>query len=141
MAFIQQRVVRFDDVDFARVVYFPRLLEYCHQTFEDFFATELGRPYSSVLQDLQIGFPAVHLEADFRLPFRFGDPCRVVLEAEGIGDKSIACRYRLFRGDADVVCAQIRIVCATISMASFKAAPVPEVVSAAFAKHLTRPDS
>ena len=33
--------VRFDDVDAAGLVYYPRLLDYCHVGLEDFFTAVL----------------------------------------------------------------------------------------------------
>ena len=40
MAHTHRLTVRFDEVDYARVVYFPRILEYCHRVFEAFYTTK-----------------------------------------------------------------------------------------------------
>ncbi len=135
MAFAKRIKVRFDDVDFARVVYFPRLFGYCHQTFEDFFAEELGVPYAVMLQERKVGYPAVHAEADFQRPLRFGDVCRVELQTVKVGDSALTNRYRLFLGETRTLCAQVEIVTVAIDMADFTAKKVPDDVRKAFLKH------
>lgn len=133
MAYSQTVTVRFEDVDFARVVYFPNLFAYCHRVFEDFFRDELGIPYARMLGERKVGFPAVSAKADFKAPFRFGDACRIDLETARVGDKSITCRYRLFNGE--MLGAEVEITVAVIDMATFRATAVPPDVRAGFEKH------
>jgi 4-hydroxybenzoyl-CoA thioesterase len=130
MAHEQTVLVRFEDVDFARVVFFPRLFEYCHRVFEDFFPARLGVPYAQLVAVRKVGFPVVSSKADFRLPFRFGDECRIQMEALQIGEASIACRYRLFRGDA--LAAEIENVVACIDVDAFRPRPIPDDVRRGF---------
>lgn len=136
MAYTQRFLIRFDDVDFARVVYFPRLFVYCHWTFENFFNEEAGLPYSEVLGKRKVGFPIVHTEADFKAPLRFGDTCRIVMEALKVGSGSLTNRYRLHLGDSEKLCAVIQIVNASIDMDTFRPTPLPEDVRRAFLNHL-----
>src|SRR5262245_13377759 len=126
MSYTQRVQVRFDDVDYAQVVYFPRLFAYCHWVFEDFFAKEAGVPYSEMLGKRRVGFPTVHVEADFKSPLRFGDICRIVMEPLNIGEGSLTNRYRLHHGEAHKVCAVIQLVHASVSMDTFKPVPMPE---------------
>jgi 4-hydroxybenzoyl-CoA thioesterase len=128
--FVRELPVRFPDVDFARVVYYPRFFDYCHQVFEDFFAAEVGVPYARMLQQRKVGYPSVHASADFRAPLRFGDVVRIELATESVGEKSITSRYRLFR--QDVACAELKIVCVCIDMDTFQGVKVPDDVRAAF---------
>src|SRR5262249_15155860 len=99
MGYVQRITVRFNEVDYARIVYYPRLFSYCHWVFEDFFGRELGIPYAEVLTKRRVGFPVVSAKADFRSPLRFGDICRVEMEAAQIGRKSLTTRYRLYQGE------------------------------------------
>ncbi len=133
MAHTQTVLVRFEDVDYARVVFFPRLLEYCHRVFEDFFPAQLGVSYAEVVAQRRVGFPAVSSRADFRIPFRFGDECRIAMEVLRIGEASVTCRYRLFRGDA--LAAEIENVVACIDVDAFRARPLPDDVRRAFEAH------
>jgi 4-hydroxybenzoyl-CoA thioesterase len=136
MAYTQRIDVRFPDVDFARVVYFPRLFDYCHRTFEDFFAAEVGMPYARMLGERKIGFPARHTEAEFQSPLRFGDVCRVVMDIIDLGDKSITSRFKLYLGDSNQLCAVVHVTEVAIDMDTFRSRPLPDDLRAIFAKHL-----
>src|SRR3954453_22256147 len=110
MAFTKKIPVRFEDVDFARVVFFPRLFAYCHQAFEDFFGAAVGISYAQMLQKRKVGYPSVHAEADFKHPLRFGDTARIVMETIKLSSKSITSRYRIYLGDSKTLCAEVEIV-------------------------------
>jgi 4-hydroxybenzoyl-CoA thioesterase len=136
MAFVQNVPVRFDDVDYARIVYYPKLFSYCHWVFEDFFQKELGIPYSEMLIKRRVGFPTVSAEADFKSPLRFGDTCRVVMKTRYLGRRSITSAYRLELAGSGTVCAELEIVTVCIEMESFRSVDMPEDVRNAFSRHL-----
>jgi 4-hydroxybenzoyl-CoA thioesterase len=130
MPFVRELTVRFPDVDYARVVYYPRFFDYSHQVFEDFFAAEVGLPYARMLQDRKLGFPSVHASADFSGPLRFGDLVRIEMSTDAIGDKSITSRYRFSVSTRP--CAELKIVTAVVDLDRFAGVPVPDDVRAAF---------
>jgi 4-hydroxybenzoyl-CoA thioesterase len=134
--YVQALRVRFDDVDYAQIVYFPRLFGYCHWVFEDFFAKECGIAYSDLLIKKRIGFPTVHSEADFKHPLRFGDLCRVEMETLKLGSSSLTNRYRLYLGETKKLCADVQIVHVAMHMDKFKAVNIPEPIREAFLNHL-----
>ncbi len=136
MAFVHSIPVRFPDVDFARVVYYPKFFDYCHQAFEAFFEQEVKVPYPTMLKERGIGFPTVHAESDFVRPLRFGDTARIVLETVSVSPRSLGCRYRFFDGQSDQLCAEIRIVTAAVLLEKFASTPLPEDVRAAFSRHV-----
>lgn len=136
MAYTSRIPVRFRDVDFARVVYFPRFFDYCHSVMEDFFRDEVGVPYADMLIGRKVGFPSVHAEADFRAPLRFGDTARVVMEATRVGTGSACLRFQLYRGASEEQCATVATVVASIDMDTFRGVELPADVKAVFEKHL-----
>ncbi|MFL5321881.1 MAG: acyl-CoA thioesterase [Myxococcaceae bacterium] len=136
--YAQKLTVRFEDVDFARVVFFPKLFVYAHNVFEDFFANELGVPYVKMLAERKVGYPAVHADADFRKPLRFGDVIRVELSVLKVGTSSLHCRYRMFPEHGTELLAEVKVVSAAIAMDTFQSAPLPADVRAAFERHLER---
>ena len=134
MPFVRELNVRFPDVDFARVVYYPRFFDYSHQVFEDFFAAEVGVPYARMLQDRKVGYPSVHVEGDFKSPLRFGDVVRIELSTDAVGGSSITSRYRFsVRGTA---CAELKVITAAIDLERFVGVRVPDDVRAAFERFL-----
>jgi 4-hydroxybenzoyl-CoA thioesterase len=130
MPFVRELTVRFPEVDFARVVYYPRFFDYTHQVFEDFFALEVGVPYARMLQDRKLGFPSVHASADFVKPLRFGDLVRIEMSTDAVGDRSITSRYRF--SVAGRACAELKVVTAVIELDTFTGTRVPDDVRAAF---------
>jgi YbgC/YbaW family acyl-CoA thioester hydrolase len=136
MTYVQRVKVRFDDVDFARIVFYPRLFSYCHRVFEDFFGNEAGITYSDLLQKRRVGFPVVSAKADFKSPLRFGDVCRIAMDAVRLGRRSLTCRYRLYLAETDRLCAEIEVTSATVNMDNFAPVDFPDDLRALLSKHL-----
>lgn len=90
--------------DPAGIVYFPRFFELFHQAMETWFSDRLGLAYDDLILERKLGFPAVHTEADFRRPTRFGETIAVELRVRETGRTSIAFDYvvRLQEDPADV---------------------------------------
>ena len=135
MAFGVQFPIRFHHVDHARLVYFPRYFDFCHQAFEDFFAAEVGLTYAEFFEQRGVGFPVVHTESDFRRPFRFGETCRIVLETLHVGKGSATHRYRFYRAQESVLHAEVKLTTASIQIEPLCPAPLPDDVRAVFARH------
>ena len=118
--------VRFSDVDNAGIVYYPRFFHYFHVAFEELFSEKFGIPYVDVLNVEKVGFPAVHVENDFKAPLRFGDIADVEIGVERIGEKSVTFTYALARGKGGPICARAKVTVATVDMNDFRAIPIPE---------------
>ena len=134
MAFHTTLRVRFGDEDHARIVYYPRFFHYFHCAFEDFFDQQ-GHPYRACL-DEGVGWPAVHAEADFQRPLRFGDDLAMTVTIEKLGHKSATFRYVGTRvGDeGPAVVGKITVAC--LDMKTYRAMPIPEKYRALFEPHV-----
>jgi len=130
--FTQRLTIRFDQVDYARVVYYPRFFELSHQVFEAFFEQAVGVSYPKMLMEQKVGFPTVHCEADFKRPLKFGDQVDVHLEPVKVGEKSVECRYRFVPVGQSEPAAVLTVVTVAIEMDTFKGRAVPENVRKAF---------
>ncbi len=84
---------RFGDCDPAGIVYFPRFFDWFHQAMEAWFGDALDLPYHELLK--AYGLPAVHTEADYSVPVRFGECVDVELRVGRIGTSSIVLDYRV----------------------------------------------
>ena len=49
--------LRFGDVDLARIMYFPHIINYLHIAMEEFTQEALGVSYYSLINDEGFGFP------------------------------------------------------------------------------------
>lgn len=139
MAFTRDIEVRFPDVDYARILYYPRFFDFAHRVFEDFFAAEVGTAYWKLLREGNVGFPTVHAQGDFDSPLRFGDVARVELTCEKASLRSVALRYRFTRVEGRkrslVLCATLKVVTVPVDLGSLRALPVAPEVRAAFLRH------
>jgi YbgC/YbaW family acyl-CoA thioester hydrolase len=93
--FAKRRVVRFQDVDAAGVVFFPRYLEYFHDAFIEILA-EHGHDWSRELHS-GIVAPIKHAEADYLAPLRFGDGVRIELVRARLEPTQVTVGHRIVR--------------------------------------------
>lgn len=123
--------IRFQDVDAAGVVFFPRFFEYFHDAFLRYL-DERGCPLAEALAARRWGSPLRHVEADYFAPLRFGDV--VVVEIVGIKVRGtdVNVGYRIARAGAAVAVGQTRHV--FVELASFRRMPaLPDDVRTAIA--------
>jgi 4-hydroxybenzoyl-CoA thioesterase len=85
-------LVRFGDLDAAGIAYYPNLVNFLHEAFEDFFTGHVGRTLPDVF-DEGLGCPTVKLEMEFVSPVRYGDHVEVGVVIEHVGTSSVRIRY------------------------------------------------
>jgi len=122
--------VRFGQVDYAGIMFYPRFFDNFHTVFEDMFTVKLGAPYMSLLRDRRIGFPTASIATDFRRPFRFGEPMRLVLTVTRIGRSSIDFRYCGYNGTEPEPSVEARSTVVTVDLDTLKAVTIPADVRA-----------
>jgi 1,4-dihydroxy-2-naphthoyl-CoA hydrolase len=126
---VEARMVRFQDIDAAGIVFYPRVLEY----FSDaYIAMLLARGYDlpASLAKGGVGVPLVHAEADYLHPLRFGDAMSIeVLAAKVGGSSSFTIGYRVRSGERIAAVGQTVHVC--IDRSTFKSCPIPGEIRAA----------
>lgn len=124
MAFRARIRVRFGDIDYAGIVYYPRFMHYFHVALEEFFEVELGIDYPTILNRHRLGFPTVHLETDFRKSLRYGDRIDVEIRVLRIGRTSITWGYKGYNGNDLAVEGQN--VTVSMNMDSFEKTETPD---------------
>ena len=152
--FTYRRPVRFAEVDAARLVFFPRFLEYCHDALEALFA-ELPGGYAHLTQVRDIGIPTVRVEMDFAAPLRYGDVAIIEIEVLEVGRTSVRVRHTIRREHSGgggspgggeglqpcdppapaPVCAIATHVFVTTRLTTLEAVSVPEDVRAILKRH------
>ncbi len=118
--------VRFGQVDYAGIMFYPRFFDNFHAAFEDMFGDRLGVPYMSILKDRRLGFPTVSIQTEFKKPFRFGEPMRLRVDTAKLGTKSATLRYRGFNGDATEPSVEALGTIVAIDLDSFETLPFPD---------------
>jgi len=120
--FTTRILVRFGDLDAAGIAYYPNLVNFLHESFEDFFVGHVGRPYPEVYAE-GLGFPTVKLEVDFVSPVRYGDHVDMRLTVEKVGRSSVQMRYEGTVGGREVF--RARNVAVVVDMKTFRPQPLP----------------
>jgi YbgC/YbaW family acyl-CoA thioester hydrolase len=115
-------LVRFGDLDAAGIAYYPNLVNFLHEAFEDFFAGHVGRPYPEVFRD-GIAFPTVKLEMEFLSPVHYGDHVDVDVTVERVGRTSLQVRYEAAVAGRPVF--KARTIAVVVDMRTFKPTPLP----------------
>jgi 4-hydroxybenzoyl-CoA thioesterase len=136
--FVHLHRVRFEEVDAAGIAYFARFFTWCHDAMEAMLAP-LERGYAELVNERRLGMPAVHVDADFASPLRFGDEVRIATVVERIGRSSASLRFRLERdgGDADGRhVATIRHVVALTDLDAMRSRPWPTPLRTLLERHV-----
>jgi len=123
--------VRFADVDNAGIFYYPRFFHAFHVAFEQWWERDVGRPYHLVIGEDRVGFPAVHIECDFRKPVTFGPPWEIALGVKRMGKTSVVFRYEIHHGETDELHTAADITKAIVDMDTFRPMKPPETILAA----------
>jgi 4-hydroxybenzoyl-CoA thioesterase len=95
MIFAAAMTVRFNHVDAAGIVFYPRYMEMLNEVTERWFEEGLGTSFRALHLDHKCGVPLRHIEVDFMKASRLGDVLRFGLTVPRIGASSF---------DLDIVC-------------------------------------
>src|SRR5689334_9703966 len=136
MAYTSVQKIRFDDVDGAGIVYYPRFLHLCHAAFEDFFDAAAPFSYPDLISKRRRGFPTVHIDADFKAPLLYGDTAIVSLAVKETGRSSVKTQYEIKRKRDGALAFSALITTVLIDLGTQKALPLTDELRAVFDAHL-----
>lgn len=124
--FTHYRHIYLGDTDAAGVVYFNRLLQICHETYEAWL-THQELSLQALIQAGQWAIPLIHAEIDFLAPAYCGDRLSIHLHIELASDHRFICHYRLHRQSpeplVDIARAQTQHLC--IALPTREKCPLP----------------
>ena len=90
--FIKQEKVRFQHIDYAGIVFYPRFLEMLNCLVEDWFEEAFDRPFSKMHQTN--GIPTVDLKIQFKNPARLGEILTKKLWVNELKSSSVICGFQ-----------------------------------------------
>jgi 1,4-dihydroxy-2-naphthoyl-CoA hydrolase len=122
----ERRLVRFQDVDAASIVFYPRVLEYFSDAYMGFFSSR-GYEVARAIASSTYGLPLAHAEADYAHPLRFGDAIEVAIVGARVGATSFRVGYRVTK-EGGRVAAVGQTVHVAIDRARFAKVPIPDEV-------------
>lgn len=137
----KQILVRFSDCDPAGIVFYPKYFEMFNSLIEDWCADVLHFSFHEIVAIRGWGLPAVHLEADFLAPSRYGEMLEATLRLQRIGQSSLALELT-FHGRDGVLRVNGKAVLALIDRSRMRARAYPAAVrqrlSAFAGNHFTK---
>ncbi len=125
MAFTSIHKIRFDDVDGAGIVYYPKYFHLCHAAFEDFFDSAASISYPDLIRGRRLGFPTVAIDSSFTAPLTYGDTAVVELSVEKVGTTSVTFSYRIRRRRDGVACFAAKVTTVLIDLDSQQPQTIP----------------
>ncbi len=125
--FTYERPVRFPEVDAARMVFFARFLEYCHDALEALFGGLPGG-YAHLTMVRDIGIPTVRAEIDYTAPLRYGDIAMIEVGVLRLGSRSVTFRHRISRKADGVRCANVSHTVVLSHISRLETVPIPDDV-------------
>lgn len=97
-AFIKKEKVRFQHVDYAGIVFYPRFLEMLNNLVEDFYEEALDMPFKNIHKIG--GIPTVDLKVQFKKAARLGDELTKYLWIKKLGSSSMTCGFKFEHEDS-----------------------------------------
>ncbi|MEC4048727.1 acyl-CoA thioesterase [Flavobacterium sp. SUN046] len=113
-AFIKKEKIRFQHVDYAGIVFYPRFLEMLNCLVEDWFEEALDRPFSKMHETN--GIPTVDLKVQFKKAARLGEVLTKKLWVKNLGGASILCGFR-FEDEEGKTCLEGEVTLVNIAFA------------------------
>ena len=130
-AFIKKETVRFQHVDFAGIVFYPRFLEMLNNIVEDFYDEALGMPFKNLHKTG--GIPTVDLKVQFKKAARLGDVLTKYFWVKKFGSSSMTCGFKFEHEDGSICLeGEVSLVRVEFNEArdEIKASPFPEEMRA-----------
>jgi 1,4-dihydroxy-2-naphthoyl-CoA hydrolase len=124
-AFVDARAIRFQDIDAAGIIFYPRVLEMFHDAYGALLSAA-GCPLSEVVRAGEWIAPVRHAEADYFKPLRFGDEVRVEIHRARCHDSEVTLGYRVVRTPGEEVCVVGQVVHTFVDCATFRRTVMPE---------------
>jgi 4-hydroxybenzoyl-CoA thioesterase len=126
MPFTFRLPVRYGSVDYARIVYYPQFLHFCHIAMEEMFEAVVGVTYADALRKEKVGYPTVKSEADFVRPVAFGESLDMSVAVERLGTSSIVLVYEGRRSSDGEPAFRVRNIQVAVDMDAWKSTPIPD---------------
>ncbi len=135
--FIKEEKIRFQHVDYAGIVFYPRFLEMLNCLVEDWFEEALERPFSTIHETN--GIPTVDLKVQFKKAARLGEILKKYLWVKNLGSASVNCGFR-FEDEQGKTCLEGEVTLVNVAISedrnSIKAASFSEDMKNKISKYI-----
>lgn len=128
MKFSVSEYVRWEDIDAAGIINYQAYLRFFGLAEVELFRS-CGLSYRTLLEDLNLWLPRVHVECDFFHPVTLDELLVVDAYFGHIGTSSIHLNFEVRRkSDAGTIVATGKYVLVSVKRGEFKPTPVPQQI-------------
>lgn len=107
--FVKKEKIRFQHIDYAGIVFYPRFFEMLNCLMEDWFEEALCLPFD--VMHKTGGIPTVDLKVQFKRPARLGQTISKHLWVKELGSSSVLCGFRFAHENNDTILeGEVRLV-------------------------------
>lgn len=125
MRFRVSEYVRWEDIDAAGIINYQAYLRFFGLAEAELFRS-CGLSYKTLIDELQIWLPRVHVECDFFHPVKLDELLVVAAYFGRIGTSSIHLHFEVTRKDQpELIVATGKYVLVTVRQGEFRSAAVP----------------
>jgi acyl-CoA thioester hydrolase len=136
MRFTVSEYVRWEDIDAAGIINYQAYLRFFGLAEVELFRS-CGLSYGTLVENLGIWLPRVHVECDFMQPVRLDELLLVDAFFGRIGRTSIPINFEVRRAtDPETVVATGKYVVVTVRRGEFEPVPVPEEIRSRIASYV-----
>ncbi len=135
--FIKKEKIRFQHIDYAGIVFYPRFLEMLNGLVEDWFEEALEQPFSKMHETN--GIPTVDLKVQFKKAARLGEVLTKSLWVKNMGGASLLCGFK-FEDEAGAICLEGEVTLVNVAFkdnkGGIKAEPFSEEMKEKISKYV-----
>lgn len=118
--------VRFEHVDLAGIVFYPRYFEMINRAVEAWFAEGLECDFRRLHLELGLGIPTTHFDVHFDAASRIGDELEFALCLPQLGSTSFTIEHSVTCDGASRLRIRQRLVCVTLQ--GIKPVRIPDAI-------------
>lgn len=126
--------VRFEHVDAAGIVFYPRYFEMMNRTIEEWFGQRLNCNYTQLHFQRRLGIPTAHIDVSFLAPSRLDETIRFHLSVKELRTRAFVLNHRVSCGAEQRLHAVHRLVFASLD--ALEPVPVPDDIRTRMADYV-----
>lgn len=127
-----KRKISFYDCDPAGIIFYSRIFEFCHSTYEKMIANfDLKEDYWS---NDEYVVPIIHTQAEYLKPIKYGDEIEIKLQVTQLKNSSFELSYNLLNGE--ILCGTGKTVHIVLDKNSWEKIEIPTDIKNGLSSHL-----
>lgn len=120
--------IKFEDIDAAGWLFYPRFFEICHNLFEDCFNSQVLFSYAAMIKKKNIGLPIVQISAKYYSPLQHGDMALASFKVSNISQHSFTSEFDIFKKEGQILSFQAKITNVCINFTTKKSMKIPKSI-------------